>query len=108
MLFSKFKKCNDEGVQKAMMLACMSSDHKAFAGQYALHKGRLIIALQTNGINVNDSSMMHVLQILVNNIPAKYGDKFDIWTWEKFKNDVPENIQEVTGYVSIHYPEDNR
>lgn len=108
-MFGKFKVCLDKEINRAIMLACIASSNQAMGGRYALCKGRLIVAFHTMGDGIiTHPSFAKAFNTFASNVPQKYGDKIDVWEWNKYVNEVPEKIQNKSGYVSMFHPEDNR
>lgn len=108
MFFSKFKPVNDEGVERAIMLACLTNPHKYLGGTACLRKGRLIIAITVFNLDAVDSSSYvsdldeRFLQTLIGNIPEKYGNKVDLWPEKKFDTEVPEQIRSKSCDFSVY------
>ncbi|ADL36295.1 hypothetical protein bpr_II358 (plasmid) [Butyrivibrio proteoclasticus B316] len=109
-LFSKYKVVNDKEVHRAVMLSLMAMGNVPGA-QYFKYKGKLIIAYtwdtKINGLLSNNPKFQAGVNTLADNLPKSYGTDIDIWDSEH-KADVPDNILEKTGYVSLYHPENNR
>lgn len=52
---SRFKPCNDDGVERAIMLACLADPRKYLGGRACIHKGRLVVTIYMNHMEEADA-----------------------------------------------------
>lgn len=109
-LFSSYKAVNDEEVFRAVMYSCMAMKNVPGA-QYFMHKGKLVVAYNwdsdVQGLLGENPNFQAGINVLASNLPEKYGSKIDIRDNQQ-KENVPDNILNKTGYVSLYHPEYNR
>lgn len=99
---SRFKPCNDDGVERAIMLACLADPRKYLGGRACIHKGRLVVTIYMNHMEEADAVSFFsnldklFLRVLIDNMPKKYDNKVDLWNLKKFYTEVPQWVQAST------------
>lgn len=100
MLFSKWKSINDEQINKAITLACLTQPEKYLGARYILYKGKLIIALNISYGNELPTTGKFK-QVLFNNLPKKYNSKIEFWKMDEYCSKLPNNVNDK--YVSLRF-----
>ena len=104
MLFIKFKKCNDENIHNALTQTIMMYRNLVQSGHYFYYKGKLCIVFDTeySKVPLSHPSIAPVFQTFANLLPQEKKYKtYDIWSKEKWREEVPEKIKDTTGTVYL-------